>query len=386
MLGIFQLGDFYYYTSFPFITTYVYYLVFCTNDDLPVGDNEIGKMLVVVLIYNFSSFLGGIFEFIIRMRLYIATQHHRGVVVKTQEDYNKENAEKYKYYTIKKVLHYAVVISLDTMTTFWFSYQSVLVKLINKPVYIDTIKRILLIIFCVLFSYLILDIKVQKYQRFALLICFFGFLVNITISILNEFSQDKKQILAILIELLNNFLSAIMVVEEKMLMHYYFQSPYAIIFFQGLIGFVGAFISLGIYRYAIMDEQEIQEFDKIPSWLFDNFGHIMAFIVVTLAYSVMRFMVNKTTTPTHRLIYDTCICLLRQIIKMVRGDLKGEQFGFLIGYILLVLGSLIYHEVIIVTIWGLKKDTRTEVIKREISEHSDYATQLNILNNDDDEY
>ena len=61
-----------------------------------------------------------------------------------------------------------------------------------------------------------------------------------------------------------------------------------------------------------MDEQEIQEFDKIPSWLFDNFGHIMAFIVVTLAYSVMRFMVNKTTTPTHRLIYDTCICLLRQ--------------------------------------------------------------------------
>ena len=383
MFGIFQLGHFYYYTSFPFITTYAYYLVHCTNDDLPVGDEEIGKMLVVVIIYNISSILGIIFEVIINTRLSIATKNHKGIAIKSQEDFNREKAEKYKYYKLKKFLHYAVVISLDTITTFWFSYQSVLVKLINKPVYIDTIKRMLLIIFCVLFSYLILDIKIQKYQKFALFVCFIGFLLNFTISIINDFSHDSNQILAIFIELLNNFLSAIMVVEEKMLMHYYFQSPYIIIFYQGIIGCAGAMASLFFYRYVIMDDSKIKDFNTIQSWIFDNLGHIMAFIVVTLGYSVMRFLVNKTTTPTHRLIYDTCIVLLKHVIKMLRGNIQGEDFGFLIGYILLVLGSLIYHEVIVVVIWGLKKDTRTEVIKRERIEHENYTAQLKSLNKED---
>ena len=345
-MRLFKIGQLRQNSYFPLILSY--FLILEASSIKDISATLTSHVIVISIFQSLSSVYSGIFEMIIQYRL--NRRRRKNPIEK------KKNVNKSKSSSIFSIFLFILISILDASTNFMFVYRTYMIKGVPNPPYIENGTKGILIFASCLGCYFILSYKLEMYQIFALGIITFAFILNGLMSLANGDDFDIK---IFLIELAINSLTAFQEVIEKYLMHFMFQSPFMILFIEGLLDVFFLSVSLFVFKYEL----------NIGEWFIHNLLHNIIFSIVCVGYNCYRILINRDSTPTHRVIADSFFSLLLHIISMLSlRELTFGSFGYLIGYTTVVFGCCIYNEIIVLNFLGLNRNTVNEVAKRSIRE------------------
>lgn len=176
-------------------------------------------------------------------------------------------------------------------------------------------------------------------------------------------------------------------------MEYRFLSPYEVIGFKGFYGIiiitsimiVGNFTKcekwMGLCEYDEIHPKNIIDFTQDFSNIFANWYtiiEVLCFIILTILYNIFHQLILKHLGPTHRIISDGVFSIINVIISI---SFEKEEIVIyyiilqIIGHISLIIGIVMYNEIIIINMCGLDMNTVKE-IRTRASTKVDYKMML----------
>ena len=322
-------------------------------------------------IYNL--FLSGIFEMISRIRqkreierLSRATFHIKDTPI---YKLNKDNGLiETEYKNLKKFIFIFVIAILD------FVYLNIMLLTLYPPNIREVFSSCLQIILFLVFSMIILKYEATKKNLMGLAICLIGILFQQHDRIIIE--EYSLRTLFFFIGIQAHPLSEIL---KKYVMTKLYVSPFFLLFTIGLIQ--GVFqIGYLIWIYMtfenngniVISKYKFDNFDLFFYELSQNKKLIFVHILNILVYffiSLFQILTNYYLTPTVLFLSN----YLSLIVTWTIGKINSPSFSkndiyVLIASICEIVGSLVYNEIIIFHFWGLDKDTKKEILKREEKE------------------
>ena len=237
--------------------------------------------------------------------------------------------------------------------------------------------RVTEFLFVIILGYFFLNFKLHRHHYLSLILIFIG-LVLISI----HYIKDSFH-LSILLLILSNLLYSLMEIIEKWLMDIQYVSVYKLIFVEGLCGtiimMIVLFISIWVPCSEWMNNAKIcnanekiitlSSIGKLFSSGYIYYIQMLIFIVSTLGYNVFLDLINKTNGPTHRVVSDTLTSIIGFIISVILKNKNTYNLYYtVIGDILIICGSLVFNEIIIIYVFKLGESTRQEIIRRERGE------------------
>ena len=109
--------------------------------------------------------------------------------------------------------------------------------------------------------------------------------------------------------------------------------------------------------------------------MWDNINLLIVYIfyVVSIAlYNIVGINLTKLVSSTARAVVDTVRTVFIWLFFLYFTPVEGTEEHFhvlqFIGFILLVLGTLIYNEILVLPFWKLDYYTRDNIAKREKEE------------------
>lgn len=241
------------------------------------------------------------------------------------------------------------------------------------------------ILFISLLCKLVFSHKLYRHQISAMVLILIGMVINLsTLLILKiDLIQYDDPLKAIGLFLLCFIISSIQIVGEKYLFNKYKISPYDLMFYEGLFGVFFLSISEGFLYYFTCpnfisecnhgDHYNIT-FDFIT--LFQKKQYFLLYILLwLLCNAYINYFGRQAVfyySPTTESISDALGGIVFFIyIKFIyvrftppRDDSFIESLIPFIGYFFIILGSLMYNEIIILYVFGLEENTMKEVSKR----------------------
>ena len=109
---------------------------------------------------------------------------------------------------------------------------------------------------------------------------------------------------------------------------------------------------------------------------FGTLCRIFIFILTSFGFNVLFLVTNKYLGPSYHVIIDATSSMCTMIIDII---IKGNYSNLLMqipGYVLIVIGSLIYNEIVIINCMGMDHGTKTQIEKRA-SENYDNFKEIN---------
>jgi hypothetical protein len=230
------------------------------------------------------------------------------------------------------------------------------------------------IIFLSFLSYLIFKQKLFRHQILSMIIIIiFGFIMDF---IFGNFSDALDNIGLCLLRTFCEFSYSLSQILNKYTMEYKFSPPYEVCLFIGIFSFFFHLICLIIasclpcdYDFCeILDEKNNEKY-------FDNFRiyfskingkeFILVFIemIILFLMNILTILTIKFYTPFHLLI----ILIIGKIMMKANAFFIGYQIKDIINIISLILiliGLLVFVEVIILNFCGIQKNTRDNIEKR----------------------
>ena len=175
-----------------------------------------------------------------------------------------------------------------------------------------------------------------------------------------------------------NFLFCFLECFEKLIMDNHFISHNYLNFLMGLyttiysliLNIVGKYITCRKWMYFCTPGLPVMDLGATLTEIFNDgyyIAEVIIFIALTLLYNTFILLVIKAFSPTHRLV--TCafssvvLVTYNFIFVMTTEDSEGMMVLKYAGQFLLIIGVLIYNEIIIVHF--CKMDENTEVNIRE---------------------
>ena len=153
-----------------------------------------------------------------------------------------------------------------------------------------------------------------------------------------------------------NFCTSIQEVLEKYFMHYKYQSPFKILFFEGIIG--NFIVTIALVITILIDNTALI---SISSFFREHWVTLFTVSFVCVGYSCFRLLINRDYSPTHRINADTFASLCFFIISICNLRWNSINLVLLIGFLIINLGNCVYHEIIIINFYGLNKDTKNQI-------------------------
>lgn len=227
-------------------------------------------------------------------------------------------------------------------------------------------------IFTALLSIPVLHTRLYRHQITSIGIIIFG---TFLISVRTFIELSIEDISSSFLILGCYFFWSIQEVFDKMVMEKLFLSPFLLLLLSGATGAIFLIILFPIMNL-IPCSREFCEggFTEniIPS--LQRIGTSSELILLLTLYCFISMGLNinimvtkKLLSPTHKTASDSLSSIYKWIFIMVMNNSIGDNFPFaLIGYFMIILGALIYNEIIICYVFNLNVNTRKEVIKRSI--------------------
>ncbi len=155
------------------------------------------------------------------------------------------------------------------------------------------------------------------------------------------------------------FSGGLYIVEEKLLGDYYLD-PLKVVGLEGVWGFLMTVIMLIIFQHINCGPSLLCYYGPLEDTTraFQDFGSNwkILFLSILICFSIASFnafgvTVTKNASSAQRSTIDTSRTVLVWIFQLSTG---AESFSFmqLGGFILLVSGTLVYNEIVIVPYWG----------------------------------
>ena len=177
-------------------------------------------------------------------------------------------------------------------------------------------------------------------------------------------SYDNIELYALLFQVAVNITDGIHEVLEKYLLQYKYQHLLTILFLQGLFDtFLLCLTSIYLLFY-------ISDWTEINNWLKTYIKQLIAYSFGSFGYHFFRITINDRMSPTHRIISDSLYAILSVYYYLFR-NFSLNFFIISFGYLIAFYGSLVYHQVLIIRLFGADRDTKYVIEKRGIKEEED---------------
>ena len=227
------------------------------------------------------------------------------------------------------------------------------------------------IIFIILFSYIILNIKLYKHQYISIIIILISGLILNTINLINK----EINYINILLSIITEFIYCLNIIANKYLMEYTFCSPFEICFYDGIISLILFIITLIIStNIEIKEDKYAIEYEG--KFYVDNFfDYYDSFNIKEFLYYFIYYLFPLITiqnyTPSHYLIilifdYEFSFLLDKKI--------KWRFYLNIIMFVVIFFMILVFNEIIEINCFGFQKNTRKNISER---------AELDLLNNNE---
>lgn len=245
--------------------------------------------------------------------------------------------------------------------------------------------RIFQIIFTGVFCLLILKTKFHRHQTTSMILVSVGVIIVGIMESLSKNDKDNKVSIEYYFYFLGLFLlSGLQEVIEKKIMDSKFISPYRLLFFEGIIGIVIGSIAITInvltgYKFE-------NNFSSFWNTIKRKEIYFVFFILGDTFLIVLEKLTNFYFSPTQRSVSDTLSSLFWWIFSFFipnGSKISTLIIGFILGYIIIFFGSLLYNELIVFHFCGFSKNTKYEVMQRGDIEISKYDS-ISLLNFEED--
>ena len=234
------------------------------------------------------------------------------------------------------------------------------------------------IFFYVLFSRIILGIKISNHQLFSIIIIIVCMPIIFTCYIIYEKEINKEVFTLFLHSLYFILITALFSLYntlEKKYFNQFMDSIYHLMFIVGSICatilIIYELITVSMFGIKKTNYNGIiyQTIDYIKEY---SFLYILYFIIDVITAFIWLLgiqLVIYFLSPCHIIISESLSQILTTIFKNSIKDYSlAATILIYIVYIIIIFSSLIYNEVIIINIDYLSKDTKKKIILRELSE------------------
>lgn len=178
--------------------------------------------------------------------------------------------------------------------------------------------------------------------------------------------------LGVVLIILSQCFTGIQFISEEKILAGYYLDPLLIVGLEGFWGCLYYVILLPIFQHVNCDgalchngkledsAKAFQEFGEQPRLILMS----LAIIVSIGSFNACGVTITKNASAAQRSTVDTCRTLLIWCISLILG---WEKFYWqeLVGFFLLVCGTLVYNEIIILPCELLNKNTKVNIIKRQ---------------------
>ena len=272
-------------------------------------------------------------------------------------EYNQKNKEKKvkgKYlYLLKLSLLYLVPMFIIAYAHKYINYK-----------FLSNIYLFFIIFYYILFSRIILLLKIYSHQILSIIIILICIPILIIFYFINENIKDENLLFNSFLILITGALFSLYNILEKRYYNKYMDSPYHFMFFIGLISLC---ILIPYELFTIIFFGEDTNFNGILYQMKNNFkSYSFLYLLLLLADLLCSFfwiagihLIFYFLQPCHFIISES----ISQIIStFIAGHIKnysiGNKISIYILYIIIVVSSLIYNEVIIINIGNLSTNTK----------------------------
>ena len=238
---------------------------------------------------------------------------------------------------------------LKTRETFWI-------------ISIDIILRII-------FSKLILKTKLYNHHFVSLILFIIGFLPMIIKGNINMTNSEYK--IFILFEILRDIFFGFGDTISKILLTIKFLLPQHLMLWKGIACFGIHLILFPIFYFC-----NIMKFSRNGENYFSNYDSILIlleilYIIISLVKGIIILKIIDIFSPQHVCFVNVIIHLFNYCKFFAKEyDSCNKEFFYicLIAFIIVILGTLIFNEIIILNFCNLNKYTRAGILEREKKE------------------
>ena len=234
---------------------------------------------------------------------------------------------------------------------------------------------ILDICFTCIFYYLIFKIKLYKHHYLSLILII---ILGIILDFICENLQDDitKNFGFVLLILLRETLISLNFVLVKYLFEKKFCSIYEISLSNGILGLLFLIILSIFDHYFFKYDDFSKYFDKFS---IKELLVMIALMITQLGLYICKLMINKANTPCHVFI----IFVFGKLAYYV--DFSKNSILFMVFLLLILFMSLIFNEIIEINCFGLAKNTKKNIMKRERMDTEDLLILDNNLIKEEEE-
>ena len=249
---------------------------------------------------------------------------------------------------------------MEFLTQVFYIVHKKTIQNTDIPIYLDLCLKGFPIFIVSSLGACFLKYQFLTHKKVGLIILFLGAVLSIfLVYFLSDFTNSTieiTEITAILFQIAVNITAGIHEVFEKYLMEYKYQHVFQILFMQGLV----ESIILGVSFCYLFFSRNSEGF---IDWLWSNLKHFIVYSFCSSGYHFFRIIINWNLSPTHRIMSDSFygICFFYYYLCI---EFSMTNLIISVSYLLSFCGSLVYHEVLIIKIYDIDRDTKKEIQNR----------------------
>ena len=230
-----------------------------------------------------------------------------------------------------------------------------------------------------LFTKYILKEDIHKHQYLSLAIAFIGIIMAMIIDFLR---MEKDDIINYFLLIIGSICFSLFFVFAKYFNNVYYISPYKFSFCVGIVTII--FSILGFIIYSLIKYHDLSYFNEcFDISTVDKKAQkiilLILYLLCMISFQIFALSSLVYFSPTLLMITEIINPLLYAIIVHTVNEQITYFVLIVIGYIIALLASLIYNEIIILNFCGLSKNTKKYVNKRIEKE----VRELNEIQYDD---
>jgi hypothetical protein len=234
--------------------------------------------------------------------------------------------------------------------------------------------RGLIVVVVAIYRKIFLKKRVFKHQTVGVIIVVIGISIVGVASVMWSASSAKDPVLGIIVLIIGQCFTGGMYAIEEQILENIVIHPMEVVGIEGLCGSIYYIVLLAI-MYAIPCNYEnfcvnghVEDFIQAFDQIFTNGLLCLAWFLFMITLAICTWTGISTTkhaSSLARSTIDTCRTVLVWVMSIIIG---WEQFIWvqLVGFIILIIGTAIYNEVLIIPVFGLRESV--EAHRRHLKE------------------
>ena len=283
------------------------------------------------------------------------------------------------------VLEFCVYTGLNLFLTNLGVVQTIQLEMRALPIFVMAFLNIFF-----------LKLPFYKHHLFSCVIIFIGFF-SILLYHYIKLPINGDHLVSLYVTLLFAVLKIIRAIKEMLdtyLLQEKYVSPFKLLFYQGVSGlvlslFVGFCLQYmsctetaqTVIKYCQLNNNKVESFDNfftsINNW--KSIALLIGVIITTIIIEVCRMQTKHYLTAIHRGLSCAASAVINWFLYLQFFELKEVNYLELIGFVIILLGELIYCEVFICYFLGLEENTKKMIDKRNADEGEIEKQSINDL-------